>query len=144
VESGRGAVPDAQPARAGDLWLAPGGAGDPERGEALAVQDPARGKRAAFSDPRAVQLFDRYATYNGSSPFRTPATMRIIPHVEYAYGGYGLAGGIVALPRALERVARELGVEFRLGSRVDRIVVAEGRCRGVEAGGEHFPVRMRW
>lgn len=93
----------------------------------------------AFSDPRAVQLFDRYATYNGSSPFRTPATMRIIPHVEYAYGGYGLAGGIIALPRALERVARELGVEFRLGARVDRIVVAEGRCRGVEAGGAHFP-----
>lgn len=92
----------------------------------------------AFADPRAAQLFDRYATYNGSSPFRTPATMRIIPHVEYAYGGYALQGGIVALPRALERVVRELGVEFRLGSRVDRIVVAEGRCRGVEAGGKHF------
>ena len=90
----------------------------------------------AFADPRAVQLFDRYATYNGSSPFRTPATMRIIPHVEYAYGGYALAGGIVALPRALERVARELGVEFRLGTRVARIVTEAGRCRGLEVGGE--------
>ena len=90
----------------------------------------------AFADPRAVQLFDRYATYNGSSPFRTPATMRIIPHAEYAYGGYALQGGIVALPRALERVARELGVEFRLGMRVERIVVADGRCRGIDAGGQ--------
>ena len=90
----------------------------------------------AFADPRAVQLFDRYATYNGSSPFRTPATMRIIPHVEYAFGGYALRGGIVALPRALERAARELGVEFRLGVRAERIVTAGGRCRGVEAGGE--------
>lgn len=93
----------------------------------------------AFADPRAAQLFDRYATYNGSSPFRTPATMRIIPHVEYAYGGYALQGGIVALPRALERVARELGVEFRLGARVERIAVEDGRCRGIEAGGEFFP-----
>ena len=89
----------------------------------------------AFADPRAVQLFDRYATYNGSSPFRTPATMQIIPHVEYTFGGYALQGGIVALPRALERVCRELGVEFRLGERVGRIVVENGRCRGVESAG---------
>ena len=93
----------------------------------------------AFADPRAAQLFDRYATYNGSSPFRTPATMRIIPHVEYAFGGYALKGGIVALPRAMERVARELGVEFRFGARVERIVVEDGRCRGLEVGGEFFP-----
>lgn len=93
----------------------------------------------AFADPRAAQLFDRYATYNGSSPFRTPATMRIIPHVEYAFGGYALKGGIVSLPRALERAARELGVEFRFGARVERIVVENGRCRGVAAGGERFP-----
>lgn len=93
----------------------------------------------AFADPRAAQLFDRYATYNGSSPFRTLATMRIIPHVEYAFGGYALKGGIVALPRALERVARECGAQFRLGARVERIVVENGRCRGVEAGGELFP-----
>jgi phytoene desaturase len=93
----------------------------------------------AFADPRAGQLFDRYATYNGSSPFRTPATMRIIPHGEYAFGGYALKGGIVALPRALERAARELGVEFRFGARVERIVVENGRCRGIEAGGAFFP-----
>ena len=93
----------------------------------------------AFADPRAVQMFDRYATYNGSSPFRTPATMRIIPHVEYTFGGYALQGGIVALPRALERAARELGVEFRFGARVERIAVENGRCRGVAVGGESHP-----
>lgn len=93
----------------------------------------------AFRDPRAVQLCDRYATYNGSSPFRTPGTMRIIPHVEYAYGGYALRGGIVALPRALERAARQMGAEFRFGVRVERIAAENGRCRGVEVGGEFLP-----
>ena len=96
----------------------------------------------AFRDPRAVQLFDRYATYNGSSPFRTPATMQIISHVEYAFGGYALKGGIIALPRALERVARELGVEFRLDTPVDRIVTEAGSCRGVDAGGRFFPAEI--
>ena len=93
----------------------------------------------AFADPRAVQLFDRYATYNGSSPFRTPATMRIVSHVECAYGGYALRGGIVSLPRALERVAREAGADFRLGTRVERIEVEAGRCRGVQTAGGFFP-----
>lgn len=96
----------------------------------------------AFADPRAVQLFDRYATYNGSSPYRTPATMRIIPHVEYAYGGYALQGGIVSLPRALEQSARTLGVEFRLGTRVARIRTENGHCAGVEAGGEFHPASL--
>ncbi len=93
----------------------------------------------AFRDPRAVQLFDRYATYNGSSPYRTPATMRIIPHVEYAYGGHALKGGMVSLPRALERAARQVGVDFRFGEKVERIVVERNRCRGVAAGGQVHP-----
>lgn len=55
----------------------------------------------AFRDPRIVQLFDRYATYNGSSPYKTPATMRIVPHVEYQWGGWSVEGGIVSVPRAI-------------------------------------------
>jgi phytoene desaturase len=96
-----------------------------------------RATRSFFSDPRVVQLFNRYATYNGSSPFRTPATLNIIPYVEYAHGGYAVVGGIHALPRALERLAGELGVEIRYGERVDRIVTTEGRAAvtGVEVLG---------
>lgn len=90
--------------------------------------------KRAFQDRRAVQLFDRYATYNGSNPFLTPSTMRVIPHVEYAYGGYALKGGIVSLPLALERICRNLGVDFRLGERVERIAVKQKRVCGIEAG----------
>ncbi len=94
-----------------------------------------------FRDPRLVQLFDRYATYNGSSPYRTPATLNIIPYVEYIQGGYAVIGGIHALPRALEKLAGELGVEIRYEERVDRIVTGaqhesrrRSRVRGVEVG----------
>ena len=86
---------------------------------------------ASFRDPRLVQLFDRYATYNGSNPWRTPGTMGIIPHVEYEWGGWTVLEGIHAIPRALERVARELGVEFRYGTKVERILTDKGRAVGV-------------
>jgi len=93
---------------------------------------------ATFDDPRLVQLFDRYATYNGSSPFLTPATMAIIPDVEYRGGAYALGGGIYSLPTALERLARELGVVLHYECPVDRILAdpATRRIRGVEVAGE--------
>jgi phytoene desaturase len=103
--------------------------------------DPLRTMNAAnesfFDDPRVVQLFNRYATYNGSSPYRTPATLNIIPFVEYVHGGYAVVGGIHSLPRALERLAGELGVEIRYGEKVDRIVTREG------ANGPGRPRRKR-
>ena len=105
-----------------------------------------RAHSSFFRDPRVIQLFNRYATYNGSSPYLTPATMSIIPYVEYVQGGYAVVGGIHALPRALERLACELGVEIRYGEPVDRIVTRPhraGRRRavvtGVETGGRFVP-----
>ena len=84
--------------------------------------------RAFFKDPHLVQLFDRYATYNGSDPFKTPATMRIIPHVEYFWGGYMVEGGIVAIPRGLEEAARRMGVRIHLDTPVERILTDRPVC----------------
>lgn len=88
-----------------------------------------------FRDPKTVQLFDRYATYNGSSPFRVPATLCLIPHVEYGLGAWAPRDGIVAIPRALERLARKKGVRFLLGTRVEEILHRDGEVTGVHAGG---------
>jgi 1-hydroxycarotenoid 3,4-desaturase len=83
-----------------------------------------------FRDPRLVQLFARYATYAGTSPFDAPATLNVISHVE-RLGVYRVEGGMVALASAMARRARELGVEFEIGSRVARVLVADGRVTGV-------------
>lgn len=96
---------------------------------------------SSFTDSRMVQLFDRYATYNGSSPFRTPATMRIVPHVEYQWGGWAVEGGIVSIPRAMETAARNAGVHFHLGQEVEAILTdsingKRARVRGIRVAGE--------
>ena len=36
-----------------------------------------------FEDIKNQQLFNRYATYNGSNPFKAPAVLNIIPHLEF-------------------------------------------------------------
>jgi 1-hydroxycarotenoid 3,4-desaturase len=84
-----------------------------------------------FRDPRLRQLFGRYATYYGSSPFRSPATLNLIAHVERV-GVWRIVGGMVRLAEALARLATELGVELRTNCEVSRVIVENGRAVGVE------------
>ena len=92
-----------------------------------------------FSDPRLIQLFDRYATYNGSDPFQAPATLNIIPYIEYGLGGYYIKGGIYRLVDALEMVAREQGVQIQTSATVERICqVQNQRVNGVQVNGERI------
>ena len=88
-----------------------------------------------FADARLRQLFGRYATYNGSSPFHAPATLAVIAHVENAYGIFAVDGGIVRLAEALERRARALGVDIECNADVTRIEIERGRAIGVRVGG---------
>ena len=91
-----------------------------------------------FHDPRLQQLFGRYATYCGASPFRAPATLVLVAQVEMD-GVWSVDGGMVELARMLARVARRRGAAIRCGVRVESIVVERGRARGVVlAGGERL------
>jgi phytoene desaturase len=106
--------------------------------------DPLRSMDAAlrryFRNPKAIQLFDRYATYNGSDPFRVPATLLIIPQVEYGGGGYAVDGGIYAVPQAIERACRERGVQFHYRREVERVHYrSDRRVDGIQADGEKLP-----
>lgn len=88
-----------------------------------------------FADPRLRQLFGRYATYNGSSPYHAPATLAVIMHVENAYGIWSCKGGIYRLAEALLAQATALGVEITTGVTVDEIVTERERAVGVRLAG---------
>ena len=93
--------------------------------------------RAFFHSPYLRQVFDRYATYNGSSPYRAPATLNLIPYVEFVEGGWYVRGGMYQLARVLERLARRLGVEIHTNAPVERILARDGAAGGVKlAGGD--------
>ncbi len=85
---------------------------------------------AHFADPRLRQLFGRYATYCGSSPFAAPATLMLIAHVEQS-GVWLIDGGMARLTEALQNLAVSVGVAFRYGVDVDEIRVRNGGACGV-------------
>ncbi len=91
---------------------------------------------ADFKDKRVVQLFDRYATYNGSNPYQAPSTLNVIAHPEYNQGGYFLDGGMPDLSKSLHQLANELGVIFQFNSPVDKIEITNGKATGVWVGGQ--------
>lgn len=92
-----------------------------------------------FRDPRLVQLFARYATYCGADPFRAPATLMLVAHVETS-GVWLVEGGLSRLAGALARVAARNGAAIRTGAEVTEILVERGAAAGVRlASGEMLP-----
>jgi phytoene desaturase len=69
-----------------------------------------------ISDPHLRQIFLRFATYNGSSPYRTPATFNIIPYVEAEFGAWYVRGGMARIAEALAALAARKGVKFRFNT----------------------------
>ncbi len=92
-----------------------------------------------FKDARLVQLFNRYATYNGSNPYSAPATLNIIPHLEFNKGAYFPKGGMHEITKTLVTLAKACGVTFHFGTRVDHIVTHQQQAKGIRVRGKvHF------
>lgn len=84
-----------------------------------------------FRNPKLVQLFNRFATYNGSSPYKTPGIMSMIPHLEMGLGTYFPKGGMHSITTSLHALAKEIGVEFSFDNPVHEIVVKNKKAVGV-------------
>lgn len=89
-----------------------------------------------FTDEKLIQLFNRYATYNGSNPYLIPATFNIITHVENSIGGGYIEGGMYKLVSSLEKLAEKNGVKIHLNSPVEKINYHSGKIIGIKVKGE--------
>lgn len=83
-----------------------------------------------FADPRLRQLFGRYATYCGTSPFLAPATLMLVAHVEQD-GVWTVDGGMHRVAQALASLARERGASLRFNTPIASILTRGGRACGV-------------
>jgi len=83
-----------------------------------------------LSDPRLINLVDRYATYTGSDPRQAPAALATVPYVEQMFGAYHVSGGLRELGRALYERATSIGVNFEFDCTVVNIKT-EPRVSGV-------------
>lgn len=95
-----------------------------------------------FAQPKAVQLFDRFATYNGSNPYLAPATLRMIPHLEHNLGVWFPKEGMHQIARDLESKARSLGAEFFYNEPAREILFDGPRAVGVKTEKRILPAEL--
>jgi phytoene desaturase len=85
-----------------------------------------------FSDPKIIQLFDRYATYNGSNPYQTPATLNIIAHLEHNLGAYFPKKGMYSITESLVKLAKDKGVRFEFNSPVQQLILDKNNVKAIK------------
>ncbi len=96
-----------------------------------------RHNQKKFKSAEAVQLFNRYATYNGSNPYKAPGMLGLIPHLEYNEGTFYPQGGMISITEALYKLAQKKGVQFYFNAPVQKIINNEGAVRGVVVNDEN-------
>ena len=79
-----------------------------------------------------VQMFNRYATYNGSSPYKTPGMMSLIQHLENYYGTYIPEGGMHEIAKSLYKLANKIGVKFNFNSEITNLKVDNKKIKYIE------------
>jgi phytoene desaturase len=98
--------------------------------------------RAHVDDARVAQMLDHFTQYVGSAPDASPGVLCGIAHMQTKEGLWYPKGGTGAIPRALARLAADLGVEVRTQTSIRRIVtdVSAGVSGVVTDAGETIPL----
>jgi len=84
-----------------------------------------------LNHPKLVQIFDRYATYNGSNPYKAPGILNVIPHLEQGFGTFFPEKGMHSITKSLVKLAEDIGVNFIFNSKVEEIKTIHNRVEGV-------------
>jgi phytoene desaturase len=90
---------------------------------------------SSFNSEKLIQLFNRYATYNGSNPYKAPAMLSMIPHLEFTIGTFYPKGGMISITNALMALAKKKGVHFFFNKKVERIITAHNTAKGIIVDG---------
>lgn len=93
----------------------------------------------ALNHPKLVQIFDRYATYNGSNPFAAPGILNLIAHLEHGVGVFFPEKGMHDITNALVKLALDIGVRFHFSQPVKEIVTSNKAVCGIRTNNGFYP-----
>lgn len=71
-----------------------------------------------ISDENLQDMFNFFIKYVGSSPYRAPAILNLLPYIQVKYGLWYVPGGLYGLAEALEELLDDLNVKVHLNTEV--------------------------
>ncbi len=83
-----------------------------------------------FKDDIVQQTMSFQSFYCGLPPELAPGFIALIPYSEHE-GIWYPRGGMIQIPKAFQRVGERLGMELRLNTDVDKVMVRNRRAEGV-------------
>lgn len=86
-------------------------------------------------DPKLTQFYNRFATYNGSNPYKASGMLTIIPYLEQGFGAYLPEKGMFQIPQSLYKLALSMGVTYHFGQKVNKIVTQNKKVTGIDVLG---------
>ncbi len=92
----------------------------------------------SFKAKETQQIFNRFATYNGSNPYKAPAMLSLIPHLEQTEGAYYPHGGMINITNALYKLALKKGVQFHFDAAVQKIICPDNIATGIVVNDENI------
>lgn len=101
-----------------------------------------RENRQYFKNEKTIQLFDRYATYNGSSPYIAPGTLKLISSLEYSYGAYLPDKGMYAITSSLVKLGIRHGIQFHFSASVEKINCDGRKVTGIRVRHTDMPYHI--
>ncbi|TAG99917.1 MAG: phytoene desaturase [Sphingobacteriales bacterium] len=111
-------------------------------GKIDAFRTMAQANQSFFEDTKMQQYANRFATYNGSNPYKAPATLNVIPHLEQNLGAYFPEKGMYSIVQSLVKLAEDLGVKFIYNSLVDEICVDNKTISGIFIKQKFIPAKL--
>jgi phytoene desaturase len=84
------------------------------------------------NNPKLTQFLNRFATYNGSNPYRASGMLSVIPHFEHGIGCFYPNGGMYEITKAVYNLALLKGVTFHFNQKVNEIIVTEKKAVGIK------------
>jgi phytoene desaturase len=89
-------------------------------------------EKRTHNNPKLTQFLNRFATYNGSNPYRASGMLSVIPHFEHGIGCFYPKGGMYEITKAVYNLALKKGVKFHFNHTVNEIIVQNKKVVGLK------------
>lgn len=89
-----------------------------------------------FNNPRLIKILEFPVLFLGAKPGNTPAMYNFMNWADFGLGTWHPTGGMFEVIKAMESLAKELGVTFKTNANVEKIKVVNGSVDRIIVNGE--------
>ncbi|WP_341216178.1 phytoene desaturase family protein [uncultured Wocania sp.] len=97
-----------------------------------------RDVRKEFKNDRLIKILEFPVLFLGAKPSDTPSFYSFMNYADFGLGTFHPKKGMYQVILAIESLAKELGVNIKTKSPIDKIIVENGEAKGIISNGKTY------